>query len=691
MSWTQLKDNFEDLASFFKGTANNLPYPDLKNKIINDIKTENWNKSLSYSFKVVDKNNGKDFKPAGANKSFSPLNLQINPIEINQDEDFAINITPTQDAIVSEHNAIVFRDLTITCISGIHPLRGVGGVNKDGKIIGAGADKISGYEEFQRIRNYFRAYATMKAAGNANRNAVLVYVNRKDNENLIIEPLKFSSKKTGATGKLYNYTIETKGIGNLEPDKDNTTPGFFEKLDDVIEDVNDTLATGRGIVLRSEELLRQLEREINTTLFEPLRQVSLFVKTVGGAGTSVGDMSDNLITRFNSNTTLQFLGLAAENQKTAQTEGTDSAIANSTLPQNPQKIATEQGGIALLSLGSASLTGIEGDEEDLPEDLAASFAIEKNNARQLTRDFFETLVLETERIRDNAAEAFGLGDETYNSYAGRQQTFTPSPTKQTTNEEQEILFGFSSILSSLNLILAYGNSEFQKNIEEDFNEAEDNFNNLINIPVPNSVNEIVVAANQSLEDIAFVELNDINRWIEIAKLNNLKPPYIAEVSTDPRIKQPNDRLLLPSDGIQIDTNVIITKENKINKDLTETEKRLGIDFRLNDNFDFIFNNSGDVLLIRGGANAGQAIRIKFNLERGDLKYHPNIGLGLLIGEKNVNIDTLFDDITGTILQDPRFESIPAFDLRLKEGNTLVLNMNLLITESDTPIPVDINL
>jgi len=134
----------------------------------------------------------------------------------------------------------------------------------------------------------------------------------------------------------------------------------------------------------------------------------------------------------------------------------------------------------------------------------------------------------------------------------------------------------------------------------------------------------------------------------------------------------------------------IVKENKFNKNLSETERKMGIDLKLGDNFDIIVNNQDDFELITGGANAGQAIRIKMNLEKGDLKRHRDIGLGLIIGEKNIDVDFLFDEFTNTILQDPRFDEVKTFDLSV-EGNTIVITMNLLVTESATPVPLTVKL
>jgi len=682
MSWTQLAGEVKNLISFFSKNNTGLPYPRAqKDLIINNFNKENWNKTdLRYSFKVVDKDNG--FSPTGDASQgppkplFKEFKLQINPTEITQDENFAVNITPTQNAVISEHNGIIFRDLVISGTTGVHPLRGVGGVTRKGKAIGAAPGSRSGYEEFQQLRNYFRAYALHKESPRG-KNSVLVYVNRKDTEELIIEPLKFSKKRQGPKGPLYYYTLTAKVIGNRKPSKLKKAIGFFATLDNVTATVTDFLDTSRGVLLKSNDLLVSLERNIGDTLFEPLRLFSLSMKTLAGVGTTLSEMPDSLINRFSAALSLQFFEELLSTQ-----EQPDNRV-----PTNIEQAST-RGGAALLDLPPELLLDILGDEENLPDDLANEYSELKINSEDLPRSFFENLNETVVRLSDNATEAFGLGDEAYNGFADRIQTFVPSPTKQTTNEEIGILRAFELVRAAINLVRAYGGDQFDSDLEEDFAFTEEQFDNQIQVPVPGSVNEIVIPFGATLEDLAFQNLNDMSRWIELARLNNLVAPYIEEISTKARVKSFGDKLLIPSDGVQIDTNVRVVKENRFNRNLTETEKRLGIDIKLDDKGDFIFNNSGDVEVITGGSNAAQQIRTKFNLEKGDLKYHPDIGIGLGVGTKITEADQLYDQIVETILQDPRFEEITSLELSV-EGSTINANLNLRVAESAAPVPISL--
>jgi len=699
-NWTKLADDVQDLVAFFSASEDIYLHPFSpgidKSKLINEIKKENWNKVKTYSFFVVDKDDAAVFYEG---TEWSEFKLTINPLELTQDENFAVNITATQDGVVSEHNGIVFRDLVISGTTGLHPSRGTGGADRKGKVIGGAPNKQknrTGYEEFLQLRNYLRAYALMKKdpTSEDSRGAVLTFINRKDNERLIVEPIKFTMKRSTAKGPLYDYSIVLKVIGNMSPIEDKKVSGIFATIDEVSDSINDFVETGRKILLKSAGLLRQFEREINNTFFEPLRQFDLFIKTGAGLVQSIGNMGKNLVSQFKSSLTVNLLVKLKEDKEEAIANGATGAgaiLAGATIPTNIE-VAALKGGQAILDLGDDVLVDADLDETLLPVGIANSFTQEKNNSQNLTKNFFKELAVETVRIRDNVAEAFGLGDETYNAFANRAVTFTPSPTKQITTEEQEILFAFARIIQALNLTIAYGGDKFEKNLETTFAEKEIDFNNLVNLPVPSSVKEVIIAPGQSLEDIAFVNYRDWNRWVEIAVLNNLIPPYITDDPEEAgeRIKIAGDRIIIPSDGSQVDTNVVISGENRFNSDLSETEKRLGIDFKLTDQFDLAFNNRSDIELIRGGQNAGQAIKIKMNLEKGDLRLHPRTGLGLIIGEKVTDADGLFDSITNTILADPRFSSIRDFSLQV-QGNTVIIDLNLFVTESETPVPISLNL
>jgi len=705
--------------------------------LINEIEPSKWNQNLPYSFQVEDGdriNALRDFrnlyneqrerggnegiesvfgsltsalmsmtdigkKLSGINKRteqtdrkhFSELTLQINPSELQQDENFAVNITPTQDGTVVEHNGIVFKDLTISGTTGVFPLRGASGVIKSfsgGRpITAANPDAKSGYEHFQEIRNYFKAYAEAKRKAK-NRSLVLLFKNRKDNETLIVEPLKFSMKKSASSPFLYNYTIQMKVLKAIEPIPDREGPfSFLKKIEEVSQTVKDKLDTARGVLLQSQSLLKTIESEIDTVFFEPFRKFSMVLNDTVGLAQTLADLPGNIKNNFNQSVIAAFnnatsllprisgvMGLVPNIQK--------NKALSSAQSMSPTEIQNQTSMIA----DDIVMTQLDAEETVTP-DLQAQIDEEVERVNQLPRSFYEDLLETTNKLRDDAAEKFNLNTDEYNTYAGRVNTFDVASFKQPTNEEILILYGLDQAAGALELFLT--TDTVSESLEEKATNAEERFRNNVSITNSSSAYEVIIEYKQTLEDIATIELGSPNYWPDLAILNNLKPPYIQEEETDdPRIKNYGDVLLVPSEDDSFSGGTIDLKDTKINKNLNNLQKQMGIDVKLTENYDFSFNNIGDVNLIAGAENAGQAIVIKLTLEKGDLRYHPELGLDTEVGEKLKDPLLLKDQIIKSLQQDPRFEEVKNVNFRV-DGNTVYIDMEIKLKDSAVPITITI--
>ena len=129
--------------------------------------------------------------------------------------------------------------------------------------------------------------------------------------------------------------------------------------------------------------------------------------------------------------------------------------------------------------------------------------------------------------------------------------------------------------------------------------------------------------------------------------------------------------------------IIRGTENALTTRLTEAEKNLGIDLKLTQSGDLEINNLGDLNLVTGGRNAGQAAFLKLFIEEGGLLHHPEVGTNLQIGAKTVDAFVLRNQIIRSVSRDERFSSV---DVRLDvQGNTIFVN--LLVTLALTGIEV----
>jgi hypothetical protein len=131
--------------------------------------------------------------------------------------------------------------------------------------------------------------------------------------------------------------------------------------------------------------------------------------------------------------------------------------------------------------------------------------------------------------------------------------------------------------------------------------------------------------------------------------------------------------------------ILRNKEYPFTKDLSETEKALGVDLKLTKDGDLELNNFQDINLIKGVQNAAQALILKFNIEPGGLVYHPEIGTDLQIGTKVTSAFDIRFQLLRSILADERFS-----DANVSvtiDGNTIIIDGNVTLANTGIPVPL----
>lgn len=155
--------------------------------------------------------------------------LPLNPQSLTQDEEAAVTIVPTQGGVYVDNRGSIFKDITISGTTGFLPkanVKPMGGdtnilLSSDPKITTAQRErasaKVSGYAAFHTLRSMFRRYWDLKKSGNTQ--ACLYFINTKDNEAWLVEPLTFSMPRTSKSPLGYQYQIKmrtlAKGLNNL--------------------------------------------------------------------------------------------------------------------------------------------------------------------------------------------------------------------------------------------------------------------------------------------------------------------------------------------------------------------------------------------------------------------------------------------------------------------------------------------
>lgn len=126
-------------------------------------------------------------------------------------------------------------------------------------------------------------------------------------------------------------------------------------------------------------------------------------------------------------------------------------------------------------------------------------------------------------------------------------------------------------------------------------------------------------------------------------------------------------------------------ENTLTKNMTELERSLGVDLKVNQDGDLELNNLNDFSLVAGTANAAQAVYLKLNIEPGGLVYHPELGTSLQVGEKTRNAIEIKAQILKSLSKDPRFDSV---DARVQVlGDVILVDLRVTLANTGIEVPL----
>lgn len=685
----QLVDNISGSVLNLLGLSNDS-YPKQANSkevmaVLSTVDGSNWLKlSFPYTFSVV--NIG-----GTGNNPFTDFSLPLAPTSLKQTEEFAISIRPTQGGTTTTHSGNRYKTLNIKGTTGVAPFKGSGGARaKTGVAIFQPKQLkyLSGYEVFIRLRNWFRAYYEYKKT--QGKHAVglrLVFKNYKDGEFLIVELVKFDMERQGSRSFLYDYDLEFKVISHLSfTALNNRTTGFEEAL----ETVNDVLDTSRGVMLRSQDILRQVESTYESIVVEPLRKISLTVKAAIGVVTVAGDMGNkaikNTVSSFSALTIL--LGLKAQQDANKVTGGLDHRIAAVVLPKDLTNAAKTQGANSIINLNEALMAM---DPSVFPEQTRNALALDQSASQKLPKSFYSNTLTGLIRVKNNLEDFLNLGSPQYDSIFERTATLKASFTKVPTSAELDLLAAFNDAISALQLLLST-ESLFKSSYDARIADMISRFNGNIELFAESAVLQQKYVAGQTLERIAQQELGDSTRWGELVEVNGLKAPYVTDdkSSTLEGVLRPGDTFLIPTAAVSGFSQVPSAKDIKTTVGLSELEKSLGTDLKVTSNFDLSLSNSGDLEVVSGAQNMAQAVILKLSYTKGEIMRYPELGTGLIPGVKFPPIETIKEGLTNTLLQDNRIDNI--FDLSIiRDGSAAYISFNLKIKSIDIPVPIKIPL
>lgn len=696
LNLSKLKDSIESsftaLKKVWQGdgpTGSDHPI-EVDNVNLANINPANFSKTLDYTFSVVYPNNA-NFP------LFMEFPLPISPQNINFQEPIPTKIKATQGGTAVFRNGLKYRTISIKGTTGIFPRRGVYGVSKNGQNRSAantedaeGVKSASGFESFKRLQNWFRAFYLYTKEKPDGKDLRLVFNNYREGEFWIVELISFTQDQDSSNPLHMVYTIQLKVLGAKKaPKKDPLTglAGALSKADAWYEGAIDKIDQVRAVFMGAQDILRQVESNVDAALLEPLRKTSIALKAASNTASSFADLGPGVVKKFATRSTVIAAMLGVKKFQASQEVSSDPKdVSIAELPVNIEASASSQGVDLLLNLPPDVQFNTSLDE--MPENMLKAHEQDKIDARNLPRKYFQDVLSEMNRIRDNAADKFGMGSSDYDALEDRTSTTTSSEFKTPTDREFEVLAAFELAQSAYNDLLT-SQLFFKETYQDQVNRLNEAFGGVLEIEAKPSVRDYIIPSNITLEEIALFELQDSARWVEIAELNNMLEPYIVQNKQEKvdGVFSPGDKILIPSGGSSFG-EIPIFRDSPLLDDLTQLERSMGIDLKMNEDGDLELTNTGDLAIVRGLDNALQAIVTKLKYSKGDLMEHPDIGVGLKVGSKQADVGEVRAAIVDSLTSDPRFEKITGLAI-LKEGNTLRINFSLKLRNVNQPIPLEL--
>lgn len=701
---TELINNIQDSINGLLNGGNGAPsyhYGDSSYDLIQStVNPQNWMKlSFPYTFSVI------NLKDPNLDGGFDDFALPLAPGAISQKEPPAISIRPTQGGTTVNHNGVGYKELSISGTTGVAPFRGEGGVDRktgEGIFQPKQLKYKSGYEVFIHLRNWFRTYYEFKKKkGKAARDYRLVWRNYKDGEFLIVELMSFEMERNASRPFMYDYKLEFKVLANFEFTAPDKAQGPLSKLEDALQDALDKINFARGVMLRSQGILRQIESTYAATVLEPLRQATLAIKAALGVAVTAADISTRTVINtvssakallITASEAAKFasLGLLGQSQTLAEIQGlVDKRIGTlkKTLDITNQSI-TQGGSGGLASMGALLM---QTDVGNFPQKTLDVTSDEQTNSANLPRLFYENSVAELQRVKQNAEDFFNLGSPDYDALFDRTATLSADITSVVTDDQYDILGAFNTAIIALYMTMTAVDL-FKTDFDARINDMNARFNDDIQLLVNQSVRQMQYPGGTTLERLAAQELGDSARWGEIVEANDLKPPFVSEDPNEARdgVIGAGQIILIPQPVVNGFSQAPQGKLNRLTTGMSEVERSFGTDLKVTKDFDLSLTNSNDFDIVAGGDNLTQATILKFFYEPGEVIRHPTIGAGLLPGRKVPPISAVKDGIVNSLMQDSRVQKIDNLFLQ-RENGTIFLTFDLIAKQVDLPIRVKIKL
>lgn len=563
--------------------------------------------------------------------------LPITPQQLNITDQFAIGTTATLRGVGEEHNGVKFKMISCSGTMGVWPYResvthsptspGLirslfgGTLDAVGDVVtsirntvnafttGSTASKpitvhpqdsqagdySTGYYHAMALEQFLEQYAEAKKNPD-NAGWRLVFDIPKQNQSLVVSPIGFTWAQNVNKPLEVNYSMQlrawrrinlaNKAVSvNLSINK--VSPGLLQTL-------LNTVTAARVVMAKSFDLIHAVRSDADKPL-EILRQTSLLLKDGAGVGIAASDLPKQIARDYQSSITdfvfNNRIAITQANTSPDVRRVVDNIVIdkNSVEGLSSDAVAGGQVGVGALNFQNASPTNEVFAEPDrffevfdaVPTSSLSLTTNQQNELNDILDDIRTITVDDLREFRNTISELsyqisnhFGSSTDYYNNLYGK------GPAQERTQplglDEYEILNALYGVMEGYDVLTATTYfDDIQKTTNMEFVAGLADSSDIA-FSIPNSKIIAPVPYGLTIEGIALRYLNDAQRWLEIATLNNLREPYIDETGFQKSLLSNGvDRQITVSDSENLYIGQLVTLKSATA--LPSPRKILGID------------------------------------------------------------------------------------------------------------------
>jgi hypothetical protein len=560
------------------------------------IDAARWNQSFPFQFLLV-RGDGKGGFYQDSEAQSWVFTLPFAPESLSITMPFAITGSVTQGGYIEEHNGAPIRMLQLAGTFGVLPLRGSARTAKSlnlGQAIFAGTieqaqrvatsaknlasdatgsnpnfkpnlvdasifdspdddstniAKTSGYYQMRLLEKFFEDYVAFKKTreGQPYRLALAAW---KKQAVYLVTPVSFNPTQAADSPLEHRYTLQLRAYRRISLDGIRVDPSSQyqpavnkpNKLQVMLKAILDA----RDILENARDIVAAVGGDLDHALFEPLRQVTMFLKDLIAVPLAFSDLPVQVLENCQT-AVIEYVSIKqAFGTNDLFVDQSDRVVAAyKALAQLGVATSKVDTGVGVLrqSISYATDAALEvfrhpEDHYDLFKDIqpgqinlppaaVRSIVNEREKIQNLKRFDFEQMRDSVAQVAADFADAVGAGNATYNrTFQRASRTSSKTPTLS----DFQVMFALNRVGMELNRLAASG--VIDRRLSSVDYVAGLASRSGIAFTAPRSKFAVPYPYGVTLEQLATRYLGNPDRWIEIATLNGLRAPYVDEVGFD---------------------------------------------------------------------------------------------------------------------------------------------------------------